>query len=139
IEPSGAQWLSTDEKQPWEVLAEAVREEGVSRLGFEKAWLSYERFERLQQGLGGAAQLVPTDDVVKHVRAGKDAAELETIRRAAQMGDQAFRQLIQQISVGMTERQIAALLERIMLDLGAEEPSFTTIVAAGPGGALPHW
>jgi Xaa-Pro aminopeptidase len=39
----------------------------------------------------------------------------------------------------MTERQVAALLERAFIDLGAEGPSFPTIVGSGPGGALPHW
>jgi Xaa-Pro aminopeptidase len=140
IVASGAQWLTTDEKQPWEVLAAAVSEDNVGKLGFEKAWLSYERFERLQQALGGgSAQLVPTDDLVKHARASKDEAELDILRRAAKMGDEAFRRLIAQIHVGMTERQIAKLLDSIMLELGGEESAFSTIVAAGPGGALPHW
>jgi Xaa-Pro aminopeptidase len=40
--------------------------------------------------------------------------------------------------VGRTERQVAVDLEREMRERGAEEPSFPSIVAAGPNGALPH-
>jgi len=142
VEPSGAEVLLTDEKLPWDVVAEAVQADSIKRLGFEKAWLSYERYERIAnalKALGDGVELVPSDDLVKHVRASKDAAELETLRRAAKLGDEAFRRMTQQIRVGMTERQIAALLERLMIDVGAEGPSFPTIVAAGPGGATPHW
>ena len=55
------------------------------------------------------------------------------------VSDQALRALLEQIRVGMTEREIAKLLEELMLEHGAQGPSFDTIVAGGPGGALPHW
>jgi Xaa-Pro aminopeptidase len=139
IEPSDAEVLSTDEKLPWDVLAEAVRQDNIKRLGFEKAWLSYDRYDRMKKALGDEVELVPSDDLVRFVRASKDSAEIEMLRRAAKVGDQAFREMTRQIRVGMTERQIAALLERLMVEQGAEGPSFPSIVAGGPGGATPHW
>jgi Xaa-Pro aminopeptidase len=39
---------------------------------------------------------------------------------------------------GLTERQVARLLETAMADAGADGPAFETIVAAGPHGAVPH-
>jgi len=42
------------------------------------------------------------------------------------------------IRPGLTERQLAAALDRRMVDLGAERPAFDTIVASGPNGAIPH-
>ncbi|HLY30066.1 MAG TPA: M24 family metallopeptidase, partial [Ktedonobacterales bacterium] len=66
-------------------------------------------------------------------------AEIAVIRRAAELANQAFARLVAGLRPGMTERQIAATLERHMIDLGADEPGFDTIVACGPGGALPHW
>ena len=42
------------------------------------------------------------------------------------------------IEAGMTEEQVAWELEKTMRELGAEGPSFDTIVGAGPNGALPH-
>jgi Xaa-Pro aminopeptidase len=139
IEPSGAKVLLTDEKFPWDVVAETVRADNVKRLGFEKDWLSYDRFARIQKAVGPDVELVPSDDLIKHVRAQKDQAEIAMIRRAASVADEAFRRLLTEIRVGMTERQVAQRLEQIMKDLGAEGPSFSTIVGAGPGGALPHW
>ena len=140
IKPSGAQPLLTDTDTGANVLARALSDEGgVRRLGFEKDWMSYATYARLRDALGEAVEFTPTDDIIELVRARKDPAELATIRRAADIANRAFAQLLHDIRIGMTEREIAALLERHMVALGADEPSFDTIVACGPGGAQPHW
>ncbi|MDE3230441.1 MAG: aminopeptidase P family protein [Chloroflexota bacterium] len=140
IKPSGVTPLLTDRDTTVNTLARALRDVGgVKKLGFEKEWMSYSRYTDLQEGLGKAVKLVPADDMVEAVRAGKDAAELATIRRAADIANRAFAALLEDIRVGMTEREIGATLDRHMVALGAEGPSFDTIVACGPGGALPHW
>lgn len=138
IVPSGVQVLSTDKAAPWSVVAEALKADGAKRLGFEKDWISYDRYSRLHRELGTDAELIPADDMVQMVRAVKDAAEIATMRRAADVADQAFEQLLTEIKVGMTEREIATLLEQHMIELGASGTSFSTIVACGPGGAQPH-
>jgi Xaa-Pro aminopeptidase len=138
IVPSGVQVLSTDKATPWNVVAEAIKTDGTKRLGFEKDWISYDRYSRLHRELGPDAELLPTDDLVQMVRAVKDAAEIATMRRAADVADEAFEQLLTEIKVGMTEREIATLLEQHMIELGASGTSFSTIVACGPGGAQPH-
>src|SRR6185312_12374651 len=38
----------------------------------------------------------------------------------------------------MTEIAVARMIEQTMLDLGAEAPAFSSIVAAGPNGAMAH-
>ena len=142
IVPSGVQVLSTDKATPWSVVAEAIKVDGARRLGFEKDWLSYDRYARVRDALsetvGADAELLPADDLVVMVRAVKDAAEIATMRRAADVADQAFEQLLTEIKVGITEREIASLLEQHMVELGASGVSFPTIVACGPGGAQPH-
>lgn len=138
IVPSGVAVLSTDNAQPPEVLARAMAEDRVRRLGFEKEWLSYDRYERVRGALDVVVELVPCDDLIEAVRATKDEAEIATIRRAADVADRAFAELTRQIEAGMTERQVASLLDRLMVDLGASGPSFPTIVACGPGAAQPH-
>ena len=138
IVPSGVQVLSTDKAAPWSVVAEAIKADGTKRLGFEKDWISYDRYSRLHRELGTDSELIPTDDMVQMVRAVKDAAEIDTMRRAADVANEAFEQLLTEIKVGMTEREIATLLEQHMIELGASGTSFPTIVACGPGGAQPH-
>ncbi len=141
IVPSGARVLSTDTTLPQRVLASVAAERELRRIGFEREWLSFGRWERTNAALADAAPasaLVPCDDLLARVRARKDAAEVATIRRAAEIANLAFAQLMREIRAGMSEREIAFRLEALMRTAGAEGPSFPTIVACGPGGALPH-
>ena len=68
----------------------------------------------------------------------KDEAELALLGQACAITGQAFDQVAPLIAAGMTERELAVLIERAMIEAGAEKPAFDTIVASGPNGAIPH-
>ncbi len=74
---------------------------------------------------------------VEKLRRVKDAAELAAIAAAAELADEIWRWALERGLVGRTELEVARAAEARMRELGAE-PSFPTIVAAGPNGALPH-
>jgi Xaa-Pro aminopeptidase len=67
----------------------------------------------------------------------KDAEELAAMREAVRIVEEALREAIGQIRVGMTERELADIWERAMAARGSA-PSFTTIIASGPNSANPH-
>ncbi len=141
IVASGATPLLMDEVPGHKLIAEVLAREGVKRIGFEQDWFSYARYDQIRKGVAESdvsVEWVPSDDLVQAVRVRKDAAEIETIRRAADLANRAFAQLVSELRLGMTERQIALRLDSLMLAMGASAPSFETIVAGGPGGALPH-
>lgn len=94
--------------------------------------------DRLRARLPGAWELMPCAGVVERLRAVKDAGELDHIRAAAELADEALRGVLEDGLVGRTERDVAIELELRMRRLGAEGPSFPSIVAAGAHGALPH-
>ena len=62
----------------------------------------------------------------------------ERIRRSVETNSQAFEQAVARVKPGMKEQDLAAELEYRMRRLGAEKPSFETIVAGGGRSALPH-
>lgn len=66
----------------------------------------------------------------------KDAAELELMRKAARIADDAFPAAVAACRPGVTERELAAVLTAEMFRLGGT-PTFA-IVAAGANGAEPH-
>lgn len=138
IVPSGADVLLTDHTPAHLVVAETAAANGLRRLGFERDWLSFARWERIRRAVRAETELVPSDDLVERVRARKDESELAAVRRAAEIADAAFSRLMAEIRPGMTEQQVAARLEDLMRAVGGDGPSFHTIVACGPGGALPH-
>jgi Xaa-Pro aminopeptidase len=118
-------------------LQEVLKKAKVRRLGFEKAHLTYARYEELRDKLA-PVELVPTEDLVEKLRAVKDAGEIKAIRTAVQVADRAFEALLKTLQVGQTEKEVAAELEYQMRKLGATAASFSTIAAAGPRSSLPH-
>lgn len=83
--------------------------------------------------------LVPADEVTASVRRIKDAAELARIARAATLADRALAEVAPRLGDGLTERDVHDELEHRMRVLGADGPSYDTIVASGPDNAArPH-
>lgn len=103
-----------------------------SAVGIEAAHMTVATYRRLGDGL------VPLPPLVEGLRAVKDDAELGLLRTACAIGDQAFADVRDAIRPGVTEREVARLLEARMAELGADKPAFDTIVAAGENGAVPH-
>jgi Xaa-Pro aminopeptidase len=108
------------------------------RLGFDETSLTVKQHTRLSELLGADWELVPCGGVVEGLRAIKDTGEIDRIRAATELADEALRGLLEAGVVGRTERDVAIELELRMRRLGAEAASFPSIVAAGAHGALPH-
>ena len=123
-----------------ELLDTAVEElpDGALRLGFEDAALSVRQHAELRARLPDAVELLPAGSLVERLRAVKDPTEIEAVRAAAAVADEAFNHVIAEGLVGRTEQEVALALEREMRKRGASGPSFDSIVAAGAHGALPH-
>jgi Xaa-Pro aminopeptidase len=123
-----------------ELLDAAARSlpETNARLGFDDASLSVARHRRLRQLLPEGWELVPCAGLVEALRAVKAPAEVALMRAASELADRALRELLEAGVVGRTERDVAIDLEFRMRRLGAEAPSFRSIVAAGARAALPH-
>jgi Xaa-Pro aminopeptidase len=108
------------------------------RLGFEEGAMTVKRHTRLRELLGAQWELVPCGGLVEELREVKQPAELQRIRAASELADAALREVLEAGLAGRTEREVAIDLELKMRRLGAVGPSFPSIVAAGPNGALPH-
>jgi len=111
---------------------------GDVRLGIEDQHLSVRTYERLREALPASVEIVPAGGAVERLRTVKDAGEVARIRAAAELADAALERTVQDGLAGRSERAVALALEQEMRRLGAERPSFDTIVAAGAHGALPH-
>jgi Xaa-Pro aminopeptidase len=120
-----------------EALAGALADSD-GRLGFDDASLTVKQYRKLEEQLGEGWELVPCAGAVERLREVKDAGEIERIRAASELADEALRAVLEDGLVGRTERDVALELELRMRRLGAQAPSFPSIVAAGAHGALPH-
>jgi Xaa-Pro aminopeptidase len=107
-------------------------------LGFEEGTVTVKQHTRLRELMGEQWELVPCGGLVEELREVKAPAELARIRAACELADAALREVLAGGLAGRAEREVAIELELRMRRLGAAGPSFPTIVAAGPHGALPH-
>jgi Xaa-Pro aminopeptidase len=109
----------------------------VQVIGFESAHLLHRDFQRLMEA-GARWQWRPTLDLVETLRERKDPNEVALIERAAGVAIRALERTLAEVRVGMTELQVAGVLERALRDEGSEGFPFPSIVASGPRSALPH-
>ncbi len=122
-------------------LPEKLKEMGVRRLAFERDYTLYGEYEDLRQGLEeleAGSELVPVKGLVEDLRLRKGEAERELMREAARIADEAYGRVTGELAPGVSEREVARRLDEAMVELGADGPSFETIVAAGLNSARPH-
>jgi Xaa-Pro aminopeptidase len=120
-----------------DLLPEVLTDLGVKRLGFESQHVTVHDLRTLCQTTSGV-EWVPLKEPVEALRAVKDKAEIEALRRSVALTDAAFAHLVEVIKPGIAERQAAWEIEAYMRTHGASKVAFDLIVAAGPNGALPH-
>jgi Xaa-Pro aminopeptidase len=121
-----------------DAAARSLGEGTAGKLGYDEASLTVASHERLAVALPKGWELAKSAGVVEELRIVKDEGEIERLRAAAQLADEALQGVLEQGLAGRSEREVAIELELRMRRLGAQGPSFSPIVAAGEHGALPH-
>lgn len=118
----------------WEALATLPN---VQRVGFDSVQLVHRDFQRLLEQ-GTRWQWRPTTELVEGLRERKDDGEILAITRAVGMAERALAGTLEALRPGLTELEVAGLLEKALRDAGSEDFPFPSIVAAGARSALPH-
>lgn len=127
----------------WSWLVQQLNRLRLEQLGVEGQHLTLSTHKQIITALkempdNQRPKLVVTNTIVETQRAVKDLEELSLIQKAIDIADNAMGEVVSHLHQGQTEKEIAWLLEKTMRDMGADNPSFDTIVAAGPNGAMPH-
>ena len=118
----------------WQQLASLP---AVRVLGFETSHIQHRDFQRLIES-GARWQWRPTVDLVETLRERKDVGEIALISDAANVATRALERTLPEVAQGMTELQVAGVLEHALREEGSEGFPFPTIIASGPRSALPH-
>ena len=114
-----------------------IAERLSGKTGFEDHHMAVRTLKRLEEKLPDGVELEGAWGTVEKLRRVKDEAELAAIAAASELADEIWRFALERGLAGRSELDVARAAEARMRELGAE-PSFPTIVAAGPNGALPH-
>lgn len=129
-----------EQKQLYQQIGELIRTHGIRSMAVETQTMTVSQFNIIRKQFKDI-EIVDTDvlsNAINSIRSVKDAEELEYIRRAQEIAENAFDQILKFIKVGVTEREIALELDRLMLEGGAEALSFETIALSGENTSMPH-
>ena len=118
------------------LVNEVILQDGISRMGFEDAYMTVRDYERYRKALN--CELVPATDLLLELRRVKDEEEVECLVAAQRIAERALEDILKEIRPGVTEKEVAARLQYLMLHYGASDMSFDPIVVSGPNGSLPH-
>jgi len=129
VEVAGDMW-----RRVWDMLG-AVSDR--SCYGYEGHSVTVSKANGFPSGDTGFT-IRPVESLVERLRVRKDPEEVRAIGHAARLATEALDRVLENVRVGMTELEIAGLLERELRIGGSEWHPFPTIVASGPRSALPH-
>ncbi len=136
IEAAEKQFAGTDVTPVLYVQKEALeRLKTYDSVGVSFREIAHEEYLSLEKA---GVKLVDITEPFASAMTVKNEWELSCIERACEIAEDAFNALLPQIQEGMTETEVAALLEFEMRKRGAEGLSFETIVAFGAHAAVPH-
>jgi len=117
-------------------INDAIADFGVSKLGFEEHYLTVAEYNYYSEKLH--AELVPFNAKINGFRGVKEEWELELMRKAQNITDRAFAEVLPRIKAGMTELELQAELIYCLYKNGGQGLSFDPIVVSGPNTSLPH-
>ena len=110
----------------------------IQKVGVNSTQMRYLEMDLLHQAKP-ELHFVASDALFQSLRTRKDASEIESIRKAIHIAEEAFRELLNAIQPGRTEKEIAGELVINLLRLGSDpQLPFSPIVASGPNSANPH-
>lgn len=111
--------------------------DSTKRVGFESHYLMVASLQRMKQIFPDVEWLAVVG-ILERLGAVKDSEEIALLKKAVQITDDVFQELLPKLKVGVSERMISAEISYLMKLHGAEGDSYDPIVASGPQSALPH-
>ncbi|MBM01984.1 MAG: hypothetical protein CL762_04630 [Chloroflexi bacterium] len=107
-------------------------------IGYEGDYVSVNLLNQLKKRAEKINEWKDFSEKITLGRIIKSEEELRILQETINISDSAFNTVSKKINIGMTEKDVAWEMEKEMRELGAESPSFDTIVASGINGSKPH-
>jgi Xaa-Pro aminopeptidase len=109
----------------------------IKTIGFEGSNISFMTAQKIKK-LFSPVKFLPFDNFVEDIAVQKDESEIKATRKAVEISDKVFLEMLNFIQPGMTELDVSAELSFRMKKYGAESDSFDTIAASGINSSMPH-
>ena len=135
-----------DEENPWKIIAEETSKlvEEINYYCVDETTLTVERDNNLRHAfldLQKKDHTISSDDIsaiIDQMRVVKEQDEIDKMIVAGELADEALQIGIDSLVEGITEQEVAALIDMEMKKRGVSEMSFSTLVLFGDHAASPH-
>lgn len=125
-----------------ETLKKLLIGQNIKNILVETSFVTLEQFKSLKNIFFGLNISIiednALDELISSMRMIKTDDEIKKIKTAQEITENAFSNILKEIKVGVTERNLAALLEYFLRKEGATSSSFDLIVLSGKNTSLPH-
>ena len=131
----------THKKGLIDILPEIFDRLNTRKLGFEGGcliWDLYQKVKKKASQYSPSVELIALSNLVEEIREIKGPEEVDMLSRSAQIMGDVLAQVIDELTPGQVEKDIAWKIETLIREQGADGAAFPPIVASGPNGALPH-
>lgn len=117
-------------------VAGMANKDGLKAVAFEDDYLTVGKWKSMQEKT--EAELVPTSNVIELFRAVKTPEEIRNLTIACDIASRAFEKILNDIKVGVTEKELASRLSHYMVTEGADTQPYGGIIISGPKTSLLH-
>ncbi|PFR90783.1 aminopeptidase [Bacillus cereus] len=117
-------------------IAHQVSKLNIQKLGIEENNMTLQQYKNLQKYV--QAEMIQVCEIIENIRIVKDTPEIEIMKIAANIADEAFHHILTFLKPGISENTVRDELEFFMRKKGAASSSFQIIVASGVRSSLPH-
>ncbi|ATG97471.1 M24 family metallopeptidase [Mesoplasma lactucae] len=117
------------------LITDILKQDEVKKIGFESDWVLYRDYQGYKQALKDFEWLPVNTDKIRMI---KDEREISYIKKACDITNEVFMDVLRFVQPKMTEQEISIFVSDSFLKHGADKLSFDTIVASGENGSKPH-
>ncbi len=129
------QVINARSSKQWKTILKKLMKGKV--VGINGGVLPYNSYKALKK-LTKAKRFVDVTKIFYNARSIKDESEIKSIRAANRIIMKALKSVQKFFKEGMTEKELASKVDQLMVEYGADGPSFPTIVCFGETSSLPH-
>jgi Xaa-Pro aminopeptidase len=122
-------------KKGFKEVREFLRGRDLKKIGLEAKAITLFEFGELQDP---AFTFLPLSKELEALRAKKTPEEIRLIKKAVEVAENAFKEVLKLVRPGVREVEIAVELEYQMKRRGSESLPFQVIVLSGERTSLPH-
>ncbi|MGP5431667.1 M24 family metallopeptidase [Enterococcus malodoratus] len=119
-----------------DTVARLASEKNIKTIAFEADYLTYDMYSDFTSKTN--AEFVQAGGVIDRMRAIKSPQEIQYMRNACEISCRAFNRILEDIRVGMTEKDLAARLSMYMVQDGADTQPYGNILISGANTSLLH-